>query len=88
MIPSPSAIADVAVPYRRIAEAIASRLNLPAVPIPADLLMLPGYFGFLANLVTLDTPTSNIITRRVLGWEPTQPGLFADLDNGRYFPAG
>ena len=81
------AIAEVAVPYRQIAEAIASRLNLPAVPIPADVLMLPGYFGFLANLVTLDTPTSNAITRRVLGWEPTQPGLFADLDNGHYFPA-
>ncbi|MDY7561372.1 hypothetical protein QN382_18345 [Pseudomonas sp. 10B1] len=81
------AIADEAVPYRQIAEAIASRLNLPAVPIPADVLMLPGHFGFLANLVTLDTPTSNTITRRLLGWEPTQPGLFADLDNGHYFPA-
>ena len=81
------AITDVAVPYRQIAEAIASRLNLPAVPIPADVLMLPGYFGFLANLVTLDTPTSNTITRQLLGWEPAQPGLFADLDNGHYFPA-
>ena len=80
------AIAEVAIPYREIAEAIAARLNLPAVPIPADVLMLPGYFGFLANLVTLDTPTSNATTRQALGWEPTQPGLFADLDNGNYFP--
>jgi len=82
------AIAEVAIPYREIAEAIAARLNLPAVPIPADVLMLPGYFGFLANLVTLDTPASNAITRQALGWEPTQPGLFADLDNGNYFPIG
>lgn len=81
------AVADEAVPYRQIAEALASRLKLPAVPIPPDVLMLPGYFGFLANLVTLDTPTSNAITRRLLGWDPTQPGLFADLDNGHYFPA-
>ena len=81
------AIAEVAIPYRQIAEAIATRLNLPAVSIPADVLMLPGYFGFLANLVTLDTPTSNAITRRVLGWKPTQPDLFADLDSGHYFPA-
>ncbi len=81
------AVAEGAIPYRQIAEAIASRLNLPAVPIPADVLMLPGYFGFLANLVTLDTPTSNSITRQTLGWEPTQPGLMADLDNGHYFPA-
>jgi len=49
-------------------------------------LMLPGYFGFLANLVTLDLPASNLITRQALGWEPTQPGLFADMDNGHYFP--
>lgn len=82
------AVAEEAIPYRQIADAIASHLKLPAVPIPADVLMLPGYFGFLANLVTLDTPSSSAITRQTLGWEPTQPGLFADLDNGHYFPAG
>jgi nucleoside-diphosphate-sugar epimerase len=73
--------------FREIAEAIGSRLGLPAVSIPADVLMLPGYFGFLANLVTLDLPASNLITRRILGWEPTQPRLLEDLDNGHYFPA-
>src|ERR1700712_3515443 len=81
------AVADEGIAYREIAEAIGSRLKLPAVPIPADVLMLPGYFGFLANLVTLHPPASNAITRQVLGWEATQPGLFADLDNGHYFPA-
>jgi nucleoside-diphosphate-sugar epimerase len=73
--------------FRKIAEAIGSRLGLPAVSVPADVLMLPGYFGFLANLVTLDLPASNLITRQTLGWEPAQPGLLADLDNGHYFPA-
>ncbi|WP_422923282.1 SDR family oxidoreductase [Singulisphaera sp. PoT] len=72
--------------FREIAEAIGSRLGLPAVSIPADVLMLPGYFGFLANLVTLNLPSSNLITRHALGWEPAQPGLIADLDNGHYFP--
>jgi nucleoside-diphosphate-sugar epimerase len=81
------AIGDEGIPFREIAEAIGSRLNLMAVPIPADVLMLPGYFGFLANLVTLDLPASNAITRRALGWEPAQPGLFASLDNGHYFPS-
>ncbi|MBS2548648.1 hypothetical protein KGQ19_17405 [Catenulispora sp. NL8] len=56
--------------------------------IPADVLMLPGHFGFLANLVALDLPASNLITRQTLGWAPTQPGLLADLDNGHYFSAG
>ena len=73
--------------FREIAEAIGSRLGVPAVSIPADVLMLPGYFGFLANLVTLDLPASSLITRQNLGWKPAQPGLLEDLDNGHYFPA-
>jgi len=76
------------IPFREVAEAIGSRLGLPAVSIPSDELMLPGYFGFLTAVVTLDLPVSSHITRRTLGWEPVQPGLFADLDNGHYFPAG
>uniref|UniRef100_A0AAU2VQX8 SDR family oxidoreductase n=1 Tax=Streptomyces sp. NBC_00008 TaxID=2903610 RepID=A0AAU2VQX8_9ACTN len=82
------AIEDGGIPFREIAEAIAGRLGLPAVSIPADVLMLPGYFGFLANLVTLDLPASSLITRRTLGWEPAQPSVLADLDNGHYFSAG
>jgi nucleoside-diphosphate-sugar epimerase len=82
------AIESEGIRFREIAQAIGSRLALPAVSIPADVLMLPGYFGFLANLVTLDLPASNFITRRTLGWEPAQPSLIANLDNGHYFPAG
>ena len=81
------AVEDGGIPFREIAEAIGSRLGLPAVSIPADELMVPGYFGFLANIVTQSYPASSLITRRALGWEPAQPGLLADLDNGHYFPA-
>jgi nucleoside-diphosphate-sugar epimerase len=81
------AVEDEGTAFREIAEAIADRLDLPAVSIPEDELMLPGYFGFLANVVTQSYPASNLITRRTLGWEPTQPRLFADFDNGHYFPA-
>jgi ketosteroid isomerase-like protein len=49
--------------------------------------MLPGHFGFLANLAAESYPASNLITRRTLGWEPAQPGLLADLDNGHYITA-
>jgi nucleoside-diphosphate-sugar epimerase len=79
------AVGDGAIPFREIAEALASRLGLPAVSIPVDELMVPGYFGFLANLVTQSYPASNLITRHTLGWEPVQPSLLADLDNGHYF---
>ncbi|MGW4608524.1 SDR family oxidoreductase [Streptomyces sp. NPDC004532] len=82
------AVGDGAIPFREIAEAIANRLGLPAVSVPNDALMTPGYFGFLTNIVTQSYPASNLITRRTLGWEPAQPGLLADLDNGHYFPAG
>ena len=81
------AVADGAIPLRHIAEAIGSRLGLPVVSIPADVLMVPGYFGFLANIVTQSYPASNLITRQTLGWEPAQPGLLDGLDNGHYFPA-
>ncbi|WP_328454099.1 MULTISPECIES: SDR family oxidoreductase [unclassified Amycolatopsis] len=82
------AVEDEGIPFRDIAEAIGSRLGLPAVSIPLDELMLPGYFGFLAAVVALDFPVSSRSTRRTLGWEPVRPGLLADLDNGHYFPAG
>jgi nucleoside-diphosphate-sugar epimerase len=81
------AVEDGGVPFREIAEAIGSHLGLPAVSIPVDELIVPGYFGFLANIVTQSYPASNLITRRTLGWELAQPSLLADLDNGHYFPA-
>jgi len=80
------AVQDEGIPFRNIAEAIGSRLDLPTVSIPMDVLMLPGYFGQFMNLVTGTYPATSLITRRTLGWEPRQPGLFADLDNGHYFP--
>jgi len=82
------AIAEGEIPFREIAEAIGSRLDLPTVSVPEDVLMLPGYFGPLTNLVTGSFPATSLITRHTLVWEPAQPGLFADLDNGHYFPAG
>ncbi|MCX5545572.1 SDR family oxidoreductase [Paraburkholderia sp. CNPSo 3076] len=81
------AVADEGISFREIAEAIAARLGMPARSIPLDELMVPGHFGFLSAVVTLDLPASSAITRQALGWEPVQPGLIEDLDNGHYFPA-
>ena len=60
---------------------------MPAVSIPADELMLPGYFGFLSAVIAGDFPASSAITRKALGWKPAQPGLLDDMGNGHYFPA-
>ena len=37
----------------------------------------------------VDGPASAQLTRELVGWEPTGPGLIADLKEGHYFrPAG
>ena len=81
------AVGDGGIQFRDIAEAIGRSLNLPVVSIPLDELMVPGYFGFLANIVTQSYPASNLTTRRTLGWQPAQPGVLANLNSGHYFPA-
>jgi nucleoside-diphosphate-sugar epimerase len=77
------AVEDEGVPFRRIAEAIGQRLDLPVVSIEAE--DAPAHFGPLARLVGLDNPTSNARTRELLGWEPTHPGLLEDLEGDHYF---
>jgi nucleoside-diphosphate-sugar epimerase len=79
------AVGDEGIPVREIAQSIGDHLGVPAESIPAD--RLEEHFGFLATLIGLDDPTSNLITRRALGWEPAHPGLIADFDNGHYFTA-
>jgi hypothetical protein len=43
------------------------------------------HFSFLAPLVSIDSPTSSALTRERLGWQPAQPGLIADIEEGHYF---
>jgi nucleoside-diphosphate-sugar epimerase len=76
------AVADEGVPIREIAEAIGRRLEVPVAGISAD--DAAEHFGFLGHALALDSPASSAETRRLLGWEPTHPGLLDDLDQGRY----
>jgi nucleoside-diphosphate-sugar epimerase len=76
-------IADEGVPFREIAGVIGRRLNLPVVSkSPGE---GPDHFGWLAHFVGIDCPASSQRTQEVLGWQFSQPGLIADLENGRYF---
>jgi nucleoside-diphosphate-sugar epimerase len=77
------AVGDEGIPMRDIARSIGDHLGIPDASIPDD--QLQAHFGFLAMLIAVDNPTSNLITRRSLGWEPTHPGLLADFDSGDYF---
>jgi hypothetical protein len=43
------------------------------------------YLGFLGGFWGFDGPASARVTLDLLGWEPTRPGLIADLKQGHYF---
>lgn len=73
------AIAEQGVSAREIAEAIGRRLNLPATSISPE--QAPEFLGPLARFATLDLMGSSAKTRQALGWNPTGPGLIADLEN-------
>jgi nucleoside-diphosphate-sugar epimerase len=76
------AVGEEGVALRDIAEAIGAGLKLPVESIrPEEAL---GYFGWLANLATIDLAASSALTRRQLGWKPTGPGLLSDLRNMDY----
>jgi nucleoside-diphosphate-sugar epimerase len=76
-------VADEGVPIRDIAEVIGRCLNVPVISKSAE--EAAGHFGFLAGFLAIDCPASSAQTQKHLGWRPTQPGLIADLDHGRYF---
>ncbi len=75
-----NAVGDEGVPVRQIAEAIGRHLNLPARSLPAA-----EYEGILVPLLSTDMPASSTITRELLGWKPTRPGLIEDIEEGHYF---
>jgi nucleoside-diphosphate-sugar epimerase len=77
------ATGDDGIPMRDIAQSIAGHTGVRTASIPQD--QLADHFGFLAMLIAIDNPTSNLVTRRVLAWEPTHLGLLADFDKGNYF---
>ena len=77
--------ADEGVPFREIAEAIGRGLGVPALSITPE--AAGERLGFLADFAQLDNPTSSMFTRKLLGWQPVQPGLLADLAERHYFDA-
>ncbi|WP_210585390.1 SDR family oxidoreductase [Streptomyces sp. GESEQ-35] len=77
------AVADEGVPTRAIAEVIGRHLELPVRSVPAG--DANEHFGPLAPFLAFDNPASSVLTRKLLGWQPTRPGLIEDLDEGHYF---
>ena len=78
-------VAEEGVKFRDIAAVIGRRLGLPvAGKTPEE---AAAHFGWFAHFAAMNSPASSRRTRDLLGWEPQQLGLIADLDGPRYFPA-
>ncbi|RFB91476.1 3-beta hydroxysteroid dehydrogenase [Rhizobium leguminosarum bv. trifolii] len=77
------AVAEEGVPFREIAEVIGRRLNVPVVSKSRE--EAAEHFGWFAMFAGFDVPTSSERTRALLGWQPVQPDLLADIDHPAYF---
>jgi nucleoside-diphosphate-sugar epimerase len=77
------AVGEEGIATRDIAEVIARHLDVPLISVDPD--EAADHFGWLGAFFSWDAPASNALTRERLGWEPTHPGLLADLEEGSYF---
>ncbi|MEU8588803.1 SDR family oxidoreductase [Streptomyces sp. NPDC048664] len=77
--------AEEGVAIRDVAEVIGRHLGLPVTSVAPE--ASADHFAWLAGFLGSDSPASNTLTRELLGWEPVQTGLLADLDEGHYFRA-
>lgn len=73
------AVAEEGIAFRNIAEAIGRKLRLPVEPRDSD------HFGWFAGFAGADMPASSARTHEVLGWQPTGPGLLADIGQPGYY---
>ena len=77
------AVAEEGVLFKDIAAVIARRLNVPLMSKTAE--EAADYFTWFSMFAGLDAPASSQRTQSLLGWEPTQPELLADIEQGGYF---
>jgi nucleoside-diphosphate-sugar epimerase len=77
------AVQEEGVALREIAETLGKGLKVAAISIDPD--KAAEHFGWFAHFAGVDMPASSEWTRKTLGWEPTGPGLIADLTNMKYF---
>ena len=73
------AVAEEGVPTRDIAAVIGRHLDLPVATAERE------HFGWLGGFFGADIRASSALTRELVGWQPTHPGLIEDLDQGHYF---
>lgn len=76
------AVAEEGVAMRDIAEAIGEGLKVPVISLSPE--QAQAHFGWLSAFAGGDLAASSATTRKNLGWNPTGPGLIADLKEMQY----
>jgi nucleoside-diphosphate-sugar epimerase len=77
------ATAEEGVPFKEIATVIGKRLGVPVVSKSPE--EAAQHFTWFAHFATMDNLASSAKTRAMTGWQPTGPGLIADIDRDAYF---
>lgn len=79
------AVAEEAVSFRMIADAVGRQLGLPVRSVSKA--QAAEHFGWFAMFASMDTPASSKRTRTLLGWSPQEVDLLTDLDRPAYLDA-
>jgi nucleoside-diphosphate-sugar epimerase len=77
------AVAEEAVAFKDIAEAIGKGLNIPVVSISKE--KAAAHFGWFTAFAAIDCPASSQVTQTSLNWHPNHVTLLADMEQGTYF---
>ena len=79
------AVAEEGIAAREIAETVGAGMGVPVVSLAPE--EMQAHFGWMAMFMTMDLSASSAQTRERLGWNPTGPGLIADLKRMDYSAA-
>lgn len=71
------------VPFRLIAEVISRNLGLPMASKSSE--DAAAHFGWFTPFASMDMAASHATTSAILGWQPRESGLLADIGQPAYF---
>lgn len=77
------ATAEEGIQFTEIAAVIGRRLGVPVVSKSPE--EAQAHFTWFAHFAAMDNLASSAKTRAMTGWQPTGPGLIADIDRDEYF---
>ncbi len=80
-------VGEAAVTFETIAHLIGRILQIPTASLTPEEALAHFQNPFFAKAFAADSPVSSAYTRKLLGWTPTHPTLFEDMEVSDYFSA-